>query len=149
MRDIAIERDEAGRAVRLWFGRESTPADSGGVTRQQCPVCGIQYEVRRSNQRYCSSTCKDTAYNRAHPVARQARLDFTPASSELAHAVRGRESKAARILARLRQGPATTWELAQAGGIRFGARLLELRRAGHRITTVEHADHAVYSLEGE
>lgn len=40
-------------------------------------------------------------------------------------------------------------QLALVGGVRFGARLLELRRAGHRITTVEHADHAVYSLEVE
>lgn len=150
MRDIAIERDEAGRAVRLWFGRESTPADSGGVTRQQCPVCGIQYEVRRSNQRYCSSTCKDTAYNRAHPVARQARLDFTPASSELAHAVRGRETKASRILARLRQGPAGTMELAQIGGIRFGARLNELKARGLRWDRADHRDgaweYSVYTM---
>ena len=118
------------------------------VTRQQCPVCGIPYEVRRTGQRYCSAVCKDREYNRMHPVVRQARLDFTPAASELAHALRGRETKAERILARLKQGPATTWELAMTGGIRFGARLLELRRAGHRITTEEREDHAVYRLEG-
>lgn len=128
------------------------PEPSGGVTRQRAPFwcyCGALIPDRRRwrGARYCSTRCKDKQYNETHPVARQARLDFTPAASELAHALRGRETRAQRILARLRQGPATTWELAQTGGVRFGARLLELRRAGHRISTVEHADHAVYSLD--
>jgi hypothetical protein len=77
----------------------------------------------------------------------QARLDFTPAASELAHAIRGRETRAQRILSRLQRGPATSQQLLQVGGLRYGARLLELRQAGHKITTEEHPDHAVYRLE--
>jgi hypothetical protein len=74
-------------------------------------------------------------------------IDWTPAARELGMALRKRESKAAQILARLRQGPAGTAEMARIGGIRFGARVLELRRKGHNIKTEEHADHAIYTLE--
>jgi len=77
----------------------------------------------------------------------QLAIDWTPAARELARAVQKRDSKAARILERLRQGPATTLELAAVGGIRFGARVLELRQAGHRITTEDHLDYAIYTLE--
>lgn len=112
-----------------------------------CEVCGKPKSPR--SDFWCSRRCKDAAYNRTHPVTRQARLDFTPAASELAHAVRGRETKAERILARLRQGPANSLELLRVGGIRYGARLHELRRQGHRIETEEHAEWAVYRLEGE
>lgn len=109
-----------------------------------CQRKGCGRELRGKQASWCSEACRWKVWDEAHP-----RLDFTPAASELAHAIRGRESKAQRILARLRQGPASTMQLALVGGVRFGARLLELRRAGHRITTVEHADHAVYSLEVE
>jgi len=74
-------------------------------------------------------------------------IDWTPAARELGRAIQKRESKALKILARLRQGPAGTMELAQIGGVRFGARLLELRRQGHKITTEEHAEYAIYRLE--
>lgn len=77
----------------------------------------------------------------------QARLDFTPAASELAHAIRGRESKAQRILARLRQGPANSLEMLHVGGIRYSARIHELRAQGHRIVTEEHAEWATYTLQ--
>ena len=42
----------------------------------------------------------------------------------------------ARLLDALRQGPQTTHSLMQAdvGGLRFGARLLELRQAGYEVT---------------
>lgn len=134
------------------------PEPSGGVTRQRRALrgplwcyCGASIPDRRRwrGATYCSARCKDKAYNETHPVARQARLDFTPASSELAHALRGRETRAQRILARLRQGPASSQELLRVGGLRYSARVFELRRAGHRISTVEHADHAVYSLDEE
>lgn len=85
---------------------------------------------------------------RASHSTGQLAIDWTPAARELAQAVRKRESNAARILSRLRCGPATTLELAAIGGVRFGARLLELRRAGHRITTEDHLEYAVYRLEG-
>lgn len=122
---------------------QRAPAGQGvPLQRIVCARCGARLTGRQKE--WCSDRCRYLAWDAAHP-----RLDFTPAASELAHAIRGRETKAARILARLRQGPATTIQLALVGGVRFGARILELRRAGHRITTVEHADHAVYSLEGE
>ena len=115
--------------------------------------CGQMFAERRADQRYCSKRCKDTAYNRAHPVTRQARLDFTPAASELAHAVRGRETKANRILARLKEGPATSLNLLAVGGLRYGARIHELRQQGHTITREDNVqggqEWSVYTLEGD
>lgn len=124
------------------------------VTRQQraedallpC-ICGVMFQPGRSDQRYCSTKCKDRAYNLAHPVSRQRAIDWTPAGRELGAALDRRETKAQRILARLQRGPADTMELARLGGVRFGARLLELRQAGHRILTEHHPDHAIYRLE--
>jgi hypothetical protein len=76
-------------------------------------------------------------------------VDFTPAARELGRAIQKRESKAEKILARLRLGPANSAELAQVGGLRYSARIFELRAAGHNIVTEEHAEFAVYSLRGE
>ncbi len=43
-------------------------------------------------------------------------------------------TRAEKILARLRQGPATGLELLKAGGgTRYGARIYELRKKGYRI----------------
>lgn len=42
-----------------------------------------------------------------------------------------------RILARLRRGPVTNAELAETVCLRYGARLYDLRQAGHQITA-EH-----------
>jgi hypothetical protein len=94
--------------------------------------------------------CEGREYVMGRPtgrVAAQIGIDFTPAARELARAVRKRETRAQKILARLRQGPANSQELIAVGGLRFGARILELRRAGHQITTEEHAEFAVYRLE--
>lgn len=41
-----------------------------------------------------------------------------------------------RILARLRKGSVTSWELAQMGILGYNSRIMELRRAGHEIITV-------------
>lgn len=54
-----------------------------------------------------------------------------------------------RVLARLLIGPANTAELCQpdVGGIRFGARLLELRREGYEITERRlRAGSSLYTL---
>ena len=153
-RGIKIERDEAGQAVRLWFSAETpekgvTPHGGALAAIPRC-VCGRPVTGKG---RHCSRRCKDRAYNAAHPVKRQQpdqpRLDFTPAASELAHAVRGRETKAQRIVARLRQGPATTWELGQVGGFRFSARLQELEARGLRYEREDRADHSVYTMTRE
>jgi len=45
-------------------------------------------------------------------------------------------SQRERILARLRKGSATSWELAQMGILSYNTRIMELRRAGHEIITV-------------
>ena len=59
-------------------------------------------------------------------------------------------TRAERILLRLRQGPATGIELLQAGGgTRYGARLLELRRAGHAIETDMSGEWPTYTLIAE
>jgi hypothetical protein len=79
----------------------------------------------------------------------QIALDFTPAARELSRVIRRRENAANRILDALRAGPKTTLQLVEVGGVRFGARILELRQAGHRIKTEDRLDYAVYSLEGE
>ena len=100
-------------------------------------------------RRYCSDRCRLMAWAKRHALPEQARLDFTPAADQLAHAIRGRETKASRILARLRQGPATSLQLSTIGGLRYSARIHELRRAGHRIHTEDKLDHAIYTLEGE
>ena len=45
-------------------------------------------------------------------------------------------SQRERILARLRKGSATSWELSQMGILGYNTRIMELRRAGHEIITV-------------
>ena len=161
-RGIEIERDEAGRAVRLWFGRES--ADGGSVASGSvatlrsgipCDFCGAEIPLSRrrgSERRFCSEKCRRDSWEAKHPrtlVPEQPRLDFTPAASDLAHALRGRETRAQRIVARLRLGPASTWELVKVGGSRFGARLNELKAAGMTWDREDHADHSVYTMTRE
>ena len=45
-------------------------------------------------------------------------------------------SQIERILARLRKGSVTSWELSQMGILGYNSRIMELRRAGHEIRTV-------------
>lgn len=45
-------------------------------------------------------------------------------------------SQKERILARLRKGSVTSWELTQMGILGYNSRIMELRRAGHEIITV-------------
>ena len=45
-------------------------------------------------------------------------------------------SQRERVLARLRKGSVTSWELAQMGILSYNTRIMELRRAGHEIITV-------------
>ena len=94
----------------------------------------------RSWGRFCSSACRASAWNAAHP--RQKTLDLTPQpmairplSSGVPESDKTRlKPSAVAILARLQQGPATALDLARCGGgLRYGARLLELRQVGHAI----------------
>ena len=77
----------------------------------------------------------------------QRRLDFTPAASELAQALRSRETRAQKMLARLRLGPCNTFDLMMLGGAGFSSRLKELRRAGHEITLEGGPERFVYTLK--
>lgn len=54
-----------------------------------CQRKGCGRELRGKQASWCSEACRWKVWDEAHP-----RLDFTPAASELAHAIRGRESKA-------------------------------------------------------
>ena len=101
--------------------------------------------TRRGEPRaYCSDACRSKDWDRLHP--RQGRLGFTPAAHELAVEGRRRESKARAIVALLAERPATTWDLARVGGIRFSARLQELEAEGLRYEREDRGDHSVYTL---
>ena len=167
-RGIEIERDGAGQAVRLWIGRNIPgvapgPSDSSGSVATlrsgiPCDFCGAEIPLSRrrgSERRFCSEKCRRDSWEAKHPrVAQpeQPRLDFTPAASELAHALRGRETKAQRIVARLRQGPASTADLARITG-RFSARLGELKERGLVYDRVDFkargSEHSVYTMTRE
>ena len=109
------------------------------------PECGRA--LRGRQQDWCSESCRWKVWDAAHP-----RLDFTPAASELAHAIRGRETKAQRIVARLRQGPASTADLARITG-RFSARLQELEERGlvydREDFKARGTEHSVYTMTRE
>jgi hypothetical protein len=150
MSDFAVERDEEGRVGSLWLGSRSD--DGRGVPTPQrslsceAPGCRNTFQpedrMRGAARRYCSADCRRRDWERQHPrvgVAQQAMIEWTPAASAKPHAVRTRETKAQRILARLQAGPATSYELAQITH-RFSARLLELRRAGHVIEREDHVE---------
>lgn len=128
---------------------------AGARTRSvACLGCGRVMDAVREWQMYCSDACRANAWRRRKltEVHEQARLDFTPASSEHAHALRGRETKAQRILARLRQGPATTWDLQRITG-RFSARLQELEERGLKYERQDFKaagqEHSVYTMTRE
>jgi hypothetical protein len=73
------------------------------------------------------------------------RTEFLPTASRVSLK---RLGKRERILARLKEGPATTWELMQLGGAGFSSRIAELRRDGWNIPAPEmHEDYGVYRLE--
>lgn len=117
---------------------------------RRCERCGTAYEPysrRSAFQRFCGASCRTASFRGV-----QARLDFTPAASEHAQALRGRETKAQRILARLRIGPATTWELQRITG-RFSARLQELEERGLRYDRQDFkaagSEHSVYTMTQE
>ena len=56
----------------------------------------------------------------------------------------------ARVLERLKEGPATTHDLLQLGMSRYGARLGELRRLGYKIKTkILREGSALYVLVQE
>jgi hypothetical protein len=64
--------------------------------------------------------------------------------------IQRRNNNTRRLLDLLRdRKPKTTTQCMVAAGLRFGARLLELRAAGFMIDTHVHGDHAEYVLVAE
>ena len=102
---------------------------------RKCPECHcdfVPYKRAQGYQVYCGQDCRVRAWKQSQDRREN-----------------GRETKAQRIVARLRQGPASTWDLAKVGGIRFGARLDELKAAGMTWDREDHADHSVYTMTRE
>jgi hypothetical protein len=81
-------------------------------------------------------------------MSTQTRIEFTPLASRVSQQ---RQGKRERMLARLRQGPATTWEMNQIGGSGFSARInelrVELRKRGGDIIFVPLGESGTYKLE--
>jgi hypothetical protein len=76
-----------------------------------------------------------TLFDRVNPEpCREPGTPYAAHQAELASEAQRLESAKARILARLQAGPATNHEL-NGIAFRYGARLLELRREGHAITS--------------
>ena len=124
-----------------------------GVTPRQgaqvgglCEICGKPRSLK--SDFWCSRRCKDRAYNRAHPVTRQARLDFdrvTPAPAT------GEPYESARVwlLGRLQVGPVSTLELRcppWRASQNPAQRVLELRNRQHDIRTVRVGKRTWYWL---
>lgn len=123
---------------------ESRPAQE-----PECRFCGAPLppqKVRRGRPKeFCGDRCRRQQWEREHP--RQLAILFLPDSKR-------RSTKSRNILARLAQGPATTWDLMRIGGSGWRSRLQELREGqvdgtAHQIRTESHGDYAVYTLEGE
>lgn len=110
-----------------------------------CEWCGGTYKPYRralSTQRFCGPSCSDSWHN-----TKRTKPDVLALRQS-----KRRTSKCERMLLRLREGPATTWELMGLGGAGFSSRLAELRRGKHdgvryRISCEEREDHGVYTLE--
>lgn len=150
-----------GRPGRAWGDEERHGASRGGDDMGTgmmlsgaaervlgCDRAGCTKVRRGRHGRFCSDACRAADWKARHDGA-QRLIDWTPAAREFGAALDKRETKAARILARLQEGPANSLELLRVGGIRYSARVHELRKRGHRITTEEHAEWAVYRLEQE
>ena len=127
------------------------PAVTGVVGAQggirEC-ICGLTFQPKHREHRFCSPKCSDRAYNLAHPVVRQARLDFTPAPAT------GEPYESARLwlLARLRQGSVCTLELRREpwpASLNPAQRVLELRNRQYQIKTERREGKTYYRLEGE
>ncbi len=101
-----------------------------------CP-CGRRFRKRREKQAHCQPSCRNREWRKTHPRVPigQVLLAFDPpgepvpgVNRSVAPQARERlQAAARRILARLREAPATNAELLKIGGLRYGARLGEIR----------------------
>ena len=114
-----------------------------------CP-CGAPIPSgKRSDAEFCSEACRVRIWDKNHPRlgVSQRRIEWTPSASRIQTK---RLGKREAMLARLRQGPARTYELMALGGSGFSARLRELRdqgtSEGYDILCEEDGDGATYTL---
>ena len=100
---------------------DSVTGRVGLVAVFPCEFCGRPVESARGDRRHCGPKCYHAAYNRAHPVARQRALPLSPPAAPVPPVRDQRVSVAdqprlrghnARVLDRLREGPATNAQLA-------------------------------------
>lgn len=132
----------------------STQADAtmaiGSVATLPCRFCGDPLpQARRhgSERLYCSPQHRMAAWDRDNPrIIGQRRLEFAPEASRQSLK---REGRRERILARLRLGPARTWEILSLGGSGMSSRLRELRESGFQIECEQDEEGATYRLVGE
>ena len=129
------------------FSQEPSSSRSDGSSHVSCarPGCDRTFDLagrQAEHRRYCGRDCQRRAWEEAHPRLESGRDALQRLPSKL--------TRAQKILLRLRQGPATGLELLHAGGgIRYGARILELRRAGHAIETDMGGEWPTYTLIAE
>jgi len=112
--------------------RRNSVGMEGLCSRSEC-LEPVMPQTRGGDPKdYCSDRCRKAAWDERNGRSR-------PKLSK--------QTRAEKILARLRQGPATGLELLQAGGgTRYGARLKELRDQGERIVTDMTGEWPTYRL---
>jgi hypothetical protein len=88
-------------------------------------------------QRYCSTECRvSTIKSRRLVVEQVAEAKKMKAPEDASDEIKRQYGARLKILGRLQIGPATSRDLAVAGGtFRYGARVADLRKAGHNITS--------------
>ena len=109
-----------------------------------CDFCETKFDGWK-HQRYCTATCRLQAWGWQRGIVRKIE-DAKPKAEGCVKQTRSasleisRQHRAAiKVLARLHEGPATNVELAACGGVRYGARLFELRQAGYNIEALPQA----------
>ena len=129
----AVSISPTGLAVPL-----QRHSEDGLCLRSEC-----RKPLRGRQTAFCSDHCRWLAWDAEHP---RLNAGWTPTQRQLSLHLDKRESRKARMLARLREGEATTWELMQIGGSGWRSRLHELSVEGHPYTCENRLDYAVYRL---
>lgn len=107
------------------------------------PSCGQgcpPWDGRGSPRRYCSPGCRSKHWDETHPRVRQAALPLEPVLIRVAvppqnpKRVEKLKPAARNVLALLECGGTYTWrQIVTVGGLRYSARIGELRAAGYPI----------------
>ena len=105
--------------------------------------CLFERLGKREHSAFCSDACRQWAYRHPEDDLRQYRHECIrrrkdgpdPYAEEYKPQTR-------KVLAMLKTGPQTTGDFLRAGIGRFGARIGELRAAGHDVRTRKLTDHA-------